>query len=141
MKYQFSVTRRAAVSAVLIATLAGIVGCEDGPKRFTVSGSVTLGGKPVKAGEVSFEPDSSKGNRGPGSIALIKEGKFSTEPGMGVIGGAYIVRIVPLTGIASAASMDGDAILSAPYEMRVEFPTSDTTKDFDIPANAVKPKK
>jgi hypothetical protein len=119
--------------ALLIAAGVATVGCDNSPKRYSVSGSVTLGGKPVKAGEVIFEPDSSKGNRGPGSVARIKDGQYATEPGRGILGGAYIVRIAPLTGIPSSASMDGDALLPAPYVENVEFPASDSTRDFSIP--------
>jgi hypothetical protein len=129
VNWRFGIARKAALAVLIIA----FAGCSDSPTRFSVSGSVTLGGRPVKAGEVTFEPDSSKGNRGPGSVARIKDGRYATEPGMGVIGGAYIVRIVPLTGVASGDALDGKALLPAPYEERVEFPSADSTRDFDIP--------
>jgi hypothetical protein len=130
VKHQLNLLRWAAL-ALLIASPTG---CENSLKRYSVSGGVTLGGNPVKAGEVAFEPDSSKGNRGPGSVARIKDGKYATEPGMGIVGGAYVVRIIPLTGVPSSVSMDGEALLPAPYEVRVEFPSADSTRDFDIPS-------
>ncbi|WP_439627076.1 hypothetical protein [Gemmata sp.] len=129
------------VRAVLVALVAApAVGCADGgAKRYSVSGAVTLGGRPVPAGEIVFEPDSAKGNNGPGSVVRIRNGRYQTEPGLGVVGGAYVVRITPMSGTPFGDSLDGKPLLPAPRVEAVEFPAADSTRDFDVPAPAQKP--
>ena len=105
----------------------------DGPRRHQVSGIVTPAGKPVPPGEIVFEPDSSKGTNAPGSVAQIKDGRYETHPGLGVVSGAYIVRITPFDGIPNKASMSGNVLLSTPHVENVEFPAETTTRDFAIP--------
>lgn len=129
-------TRRQFVGAALaVLCAAPLLGCgAGGPKRYTVSGAVALGGKPVPAGEIAFEPDASKGNSGPGSVVRIRDGRYQTEPGLGLIGGAYVVRIIPLNGTPAGDSLDGKPLLPGPHVESVEFPAADGTRDFDIPA-------
>ena len=129
-------SRRHLARAVIVAlAAAALAGCADGgPKRYSVSGAVTLGGRPVPAGEVVFEPDSAKGNSGPGSVVRIRDGRYQTEPGLGVVGGAYIVRITPMSGSPVGDSQDGKPLLPTPRVESVEFPPADSTRDFDIPA-------
>ena len=55
-------------------------------------------GKPAPAGEINFEPDSSAGNSGPGSMVQITKGKHSLPKDQGVVGGKYIVTIAPFDG-------------------------------------------
>jgi hypothetical protein len=114
------------------------VGCQDGVKRHAVSGAVTFGGQPVPVGEISFEPDSAKGNKGPGSVTKIRAGRYQTEPGLGVMGGAYIVRITPFDGKPVGDSFDGMPLVSAPHVVHVDLPTEATTQDFDVPAKKKK---
>jgi len=125
------------VPVVLVAT--ALAGCDGGLKRYSVSGAVTFGGRPVPAGEIAFEPDSSKGNNGPGSVVRIKDGRYQTEPGLGVVGGAYVIRIIPMSGTPFGDSLDGKPQLPRPHVQSVEFPASDSTKDFDIPSVGSKP--
>ncbi|MCE9564059.1 MAG: hypothetical protein K8U57_18605 [Planctomycetes bacterium] len=125
------------VLVVLLATTAA--GCDGGLKRYSVSGTVTLGGRPVLAGEIVFEPDSSKGNNGPGSVVRIKDGRYQTEPGLGVVGGAYVIRIIPMSGTPFGDSLDGKPLLPRPHVANVEFSASDSTKDFEIPSLENKP--
>jgi hypothetical protein len=120
-------------AALVILVVSGFTGCDAGLKRYSVSGTVTLGGRPVPAGEIVFEPDSAKGNSGPGSVARIKDGRYQTEPGRGVVGGPYIVRILPMSGVPSGELIDGKPLLPQPHTENVEFPMSDSTRDFDIP--------
>ncbi len=126
------------VRAVLVALAAApAAGCGDGgAKRYSVSGAVSLGGRPVPAGEVVFEPDASKGNNGPGSVVRIRDGRYQTEPGRGVVGGAYVVRITPMSGTPFGDSLDGKPLLPGPRVETVEFPAADSTRDFDVPAPA-----
>lgn len=118
-------------AALLLVFLAA--GCSDGPKRHSVSGTVTLGGNPVPLGEIIFEPDSSKGTNAPGSVAQIKDGHYVTQSGLGVVSGAYIVHITPFDGIPNKSSMFGKVLLPTPYVEKIEFPADTSTRDFDIP--------
>ncbi len=100
---------------------------------------VTFAGKPVPVGTISFEPDSSQGNRGPGSVAQIKDGKYSTG-GKGPTGGPHIVRITGSDGVPSTIDGRPDGMflpegkaLFAPYETKVDLPKGATTKDFEVP--------
>src|SRR5262249_10867397 len=113
--------------------VSGFTGCDAALKRYSVSGTVTLDGHPVPAGEIVFEPDSAKGNNGPGSVARIKNGRYQTEPRLGVVGGPYIVRILPSDGTPPPDIIDGKPLLPQPHVENVEFPASDSSKDFDIP--------
>tara|TARA_R110002095_G_scaffold142965_1_gene123815 strand:- start:26051 stop:26464 length:414 start_codon:yes stop_codon:yes gene_type:complete len=109
----------------------------DGPEKFALSGKVTFAGKPVPAGEVSLEPDSAKGNSGPASVAIIKQGEYATETGKGIIGGPYIVRISGNDGV-SVTLPDGMQLpegkqLFGSYETKIEFAKENATKDFEVP--------
>lgn len=76
--------------ALLVAVpLLAALGCGGGaePTRYVVSGSVTYGGQPVPKGFVTFEPDDSQGNSGPGGGAPIENGRYRTTSEAGVVGG------------------------------------------------------
>jgi hypothetical protein len=126
-------TVRAFAQTAALLLLAGVVGCDGGPKRYPVAGAVTVGGRPVPTGEVVFEPDSAKGNNGPGSVARIKDGRYETDPDKGVIGGAYVVRITPFDGVPFGDSTDGKPLLRQPHVENVELAAGENTKDFAIP--------
>ena len=117
--------------ACLVILSAGCGGV-DGPARYRVSGEVRYEGKPVPAGEIVFRPDTNKGNDGPGSVARIRDGRYETDSGRGVVGGAYVVEIVGFDGVPSAESLDG-SVLFSPQSKEVDFPLSAVTQDFDLP--------
>lgn len=74
-----TIQRGRPLAAVLCALgLIPLLGCGDGgPNRIPVSGTVTMDGKPVNGGVLSFSPDASKGNTARLScIAPIKEGRY-----------------------------------------------------------------
>jgi hypothetical protein len=127
------VTARTLTRPIALLLLAAVVGCDSGPKRYPLSGTVTVGGRPVPAGEVVFEPDSAKGNNGPGSLARITDGRYETYPEKGVLGGAYVVRITPFDGVPFGDSNDGKPLLAKPYVETVELAAGESTKDFAIP--------
>lgn len=128
-------TRLGLAAAAALALIPLATGC-GGDGRYTVSGKVTYAGKLVPVGEIAFEPDASRGNRGPGSLARIKAGQYSTEPGMGVVGGAYEVRITPFDGVPAGESTDGKPLLRAPYVTKIDLPRGTASQDFDIPAGS-----
>ena len=77
------------LSVALLALVAIGGGCQgDDVERTTVSGSVTLDGKPLPRGLIRFIPTS-----GPAWSARIEDGQYSTEGTKGVPVGDLQVRI------------------------------------------------
>ncbi|WP_299464227.1 hypothetical protein [uncultured Gimesia sp.] len=118
------------------------VGCSSGgdaPARFDLSGTVNYKGEPVPYGELIFIPDSSKGNKGAGSVAKIESGRYQTQKEKGVIGGPHRVQIKGFTGspTAGAVPAEGESVpqpLFKQYETEVDFPLKSSTYDFEIPS-------
>src|SRR5262245_1541219 len=83
-----------------LVVLYMVAGCgQNGPRRYHLSGKVTLAGQSVPAGQIFFDPDISKGNDGPGGFAFIKNGAFDTRlDGRAHIGGPHQVRIQAFDG-------------------------------------------
>lgn len=125
---------RLILSFFLFALLVLSAGCgENGPVRYTIRGTIQMpDGKPVPAGEISFEPDASAGNHGPGSMVQIKDGKYSVSRDQGVVGGKYIVIISPFDGVTFGESLQGKPLLSTPFSLSVDLPKQDTNQDFKI---------
>jgi hypothetical protein len=124
------------------------VGCGD--KTYRVSGKVTFNGKAIPEGRIQFIPDSTKGNKGPEGSADIKDGQYDTgaSGGKGVIGGPMIVRIEAWDPAKKVDKPDKSALsvapqLFPPYVTTADLPKSDSNKDIDVPADAIKgpPKK
>lgn len=85
--------------AVLLLVLLAAGGCgSEGPRRYELSGTVTYRGTPLPVGTLLFEPDTGRGNRGPGTLVEVREGRYRTMPGQGVVGGPYLVRITGFDG-------------------------------------------
>jgi len=77
-------TLRAAVALAVTALLAA--GCaEDRPPvtssmtKAKIAGTVTFQGKPVAAGQISFNPANVERKYVPIAVAEIKDGKYATE--------------------------------------------------------------
>ena len=122
-------------TTVLVSLAIGIIGCapSTGMKKFTVSGSITMpDGKPVPAGEVNFEPDGQAGNKGPASMTQINAGKYSLPSASGVVGGKYIVTIMPYDGVAFGESTQGKPLVQTPHVEKIDLPSENTTKDFVV---------
>lgn len=119
---------------VVLLGIAALSGCapSSGPGQYTLSGAVLYQGKPVPAGEITLAPDGARGNTGPGSIASIKDGKYQTSPGKGIVGGAYVVQIVGFDGVPVDPMSTAGTALFPPYETRIEFPRESTIHDFHI---------
>lgn len=113
--------------------LAGCAKKDDG--RYELSGNVTIDGKPIPVGEISFEPDGSSGNKGPASFVPIKDGKYTVGGKSGVVGGKYNVTIIGFDGIAVGEASDGKELLRKPYSEKIDLPKEDSTRDFDIKTN------
>lgn len=122
--------------AACIATLT-VSGCGPGtPNPYEVSGTVTFDGKPIPKGFITFLPDTSKGNKGPGGGAPINNGEYRTPTGKGVAGGPYTVKIVGYTGISTTAFgeelVDGPHLF-APFQTTLDLPKENSKKDFTVP--------
>lgn len=121
----------------LAIMLGGLMGCSSGSNeldRYALNGDVTFQGEPVLNGTITLEPDSTKGNQGPASIAMIKDGKFQIEPIRGIVGGAYVAR---LTGYGDTVKNSGpDPDYGPPlfdeYEVRLELPAENSSQSFEI---------
>lgn len=111
------------------------VGCggSGGPERYHLSGTVTYAGKPVPAGTVSFVPDTSKGNSGPGGSAPIKDGTFDTSNGTGHVSGPHVVTVAGFDGVATPEMPVGTSLFGD-YQTSIDLPKQDGTQAFDIPA-------
>jgi hypothetical protein len=130
------------ILAVLAAGCGG-----DGTSR--ISGTVKFAGQPVKAGKIYFIPDGAKGNSGPTGFAEIVDGAYDTSAagGRGVGKGAMIVAIEGRDPGQPGKTEKGDTsgeqtvkTLFPRYETSVELPGGSTTKDFEVPVEASKPK-
>jgi len=67
-----------ATKLLIIVLLLGLVGCSKGrpePKRFPATGTVTLDGKPLKEGKISFV----NVQAGMNDTGDIKDGKFEVQ--------------------------------------------------------------
>ncbi len=125
---------------VALGTVGLLTGCggPSGPERYDLSGTVQFAGQPIPAGQIVFEPDSSKGNSGPQGFAEIRDGKYDTrKEGRGTIGGPHRVRITGYDGV-SLDEMHPAKALFAEYQTTVDLPKKGGTHDFDVPAGAKK---
>ena len=119
------------------------IGCGN-DKTYRVSGKVTFKGEPITEGRIFFMPDTSKGNKGPSGSAEIKNGQYDTDAGgRGVVGGAMIVHIEAWDPAKQVSNPAKSGLSVAPslfphYETTADLPKSDSNKDFDVPADAIK---
>lgn len=117
----------------MVLGLLLFVGCaEDDDGRYSLNGNVTIDGKPVPVGEISFEPDGKSGNKGPASFTGIKDGKYSVDEESGVIGGKYTVMILGFDGVAFGEASDGKQLLRTPYVEQIDLPKENSERDFEI---------
>ena len=122
---------------LLPAVAAGFLICagcgqhDKGPRRYNLSGTVTYQGKPVPTGEISFLPDSSQGNTGPGAVAFIQDGRYETRRNKGVTPGPTVVIITGYDGVSNSDSATGKALFSS-FDTRVDLEDRDAVKDFVV---------
>jgi hypothetical protein len=123
------------VPAIVVVFLAlAAAGCEQGPRRYNVAGTVTYDGRPLPAGMIYFDPDVSKKNDGPQGYAFIKDGKFDTaETKSGPVGGPHVARIEGFDGKPGEELPMGRPIFTD-FSQPVDLPREDATLAFDVPA-------
>ncbi|MBN9522675.1 hypothetical protein J0H58_29830 [bacterium] len=137
-----SVRRFLPVAAVVVLAF----GCGPGSKGYRVTGRVTFKGQPVPVGKIYFTPDASKGNTGPTGYADIKDGAYDTSVagGMGFVGGPVVIEIEGFDPNAKAEpdknDKSGEVLIKSlfpRYDLAAELPKAASTKDVDVPADAV----
>lgn len=99
------------LGAMCLSVTAAGCGSGDSLNRKAISGTVTVDGRPVPNGSVSFEPLMAGGV---GSGAVITEGKYTIEKKDGLPPGKYRVRITGDEGVVfgvSEGKMPGDEIM------------------------------
>ncbi len=137
---RLSASQRSLLSLAVLGSaatlLTGCGGAPAGPTRYTVSGTVTYDKQPVPKGFITFSPDDTAGNKGPGGGAQIINGKFKTDIGKGVVGGPYTIQIVGYDGVPAKVEgeelKDGKPLFST-YMTTLTLPKGDSTQNFDIP--------
>lgn len=122
-------------SSLVLAISLGIAGCgPSGPVRFDLEGEVTYQGKPVPAGLIVFNPDTTKGNEGPQGFAHIKQGKYDTrDQGRKVTVGPHEVRIEAFDGKPGQELPLGKIMVQ--HTTTATLSPTETKLDFDIPAS------
>lgn len=123
------------VCLVAAAALAFGFGCNrPGLGRHALRGKVTIGGQPMPAGEIMFEPDAARGGKGPGTIAFVKDGRYETLPGRGHAGGPHVLRIKAFDGKPQPEKMlmYGEELFHG-YVMPAELPRASATFDITLP--------
>jgi len=124
------------VFAVLLLLIAGC-GAEKPSDVYSVSGNITYDGKPLPNGNISFAPDASKNNKGPGATAEINDGKYEMMPGKGISGGPYVLRINGYDGVPIASGEGGmdpnGKVLFEAYKVTVDLPRENTQHDIEVP--------
>ncbi|MBA2114941.1 hypothetical protein [Bremerella alba] len=125
-------------SVIALAILL-ITGCgtEKSSDVYSVSGNITYDGQPLPKGNISFAPDASQNNQGPGATAEIKDGEYKMMPGKGISGGPYELVIsgydgVPITSGEGGMDPNGKVLFES-YKMSLDLPHKDTQHDIEVP--------
>ena len=96
-------------------------------------------------GIILFAPDYALGNNGPGTRAVIQDGRYQTAPGKGTIGGPHIAIIDGFDGIRPHQKTAGThesgrekiAALGQPLfrsiHVKIDLPRQAATHDFVLP--------
>jgi hypothetical protein len=148
MKFANCRTRSYAVVCWLTGCcwLAAIIGCHDESARLPVAGGVTLDGRALKEGQISFSP--LPGTGGPTAGAPIVDGKYSIEADRGPMAGQFRVEITAMEPAAEKTEVfnvaTGKTELTEQYksiipprynvnsELVVELPAEDSRRDFTL---------
>jgi hypothetical protein len=126
------------LAALCAAWFSGCSGSSDGPTRYRIDGTVQFDNKPVPAGTIYFDPDTTKGNKGPQAYAQIVDGKYDTDKGgKGHTGGAMKVRIVGLSAPPAATSNDDSPKppLFPEFVDAIQLETKPGSRNFSIPSD------
>ena len=103
-----------------LCALALFVGCEKGPKKVHITGTVTVGERTVDVGSISFDPVD---GQGPSDGASITDGKFEADVTTGQ------KKVTVYGSYNTGEKVKPDPVLNPDYEVE---------KREDIPANVLK---
>ena len=119
---------------LVASALLVVEGCGGSKvERHNLSGRVTFRGQPVPVGLIVFEPDATRGNRGPQGYAQIFDGRYETEKfGKGAIVGALTVEITGFPPGDGSAGNPGTPLFP-PYKTRTQISADRSTLDFEVP--------
>ena len=95
----------------LVLSLVAVAGCDAEPRHESVSGAVTLDGKPLDDAEVRFTPD---GGEGLTVGSLAQNGRYSLPNPPGLIPGKYRVSISARGSAAASPGTPPDLDLARP---------------------------
>lgn len=123
----------------LCVVLTSVTGCGGGIEMTPVEGAVTIDGKPLQQGAITFEPVD---GMGPSAGALIADGRYEAKAPPG----EKKVRITGFEVIGQEPSRPGDpnspkrdvvkelvpAKYNANSELTLTVEPSDTTGDFEL---------
>ncbi|MEW4452311.1 hypothetical protein AB1L30_06455 [Bremerella sp. JC817] len=129
--------RNRILSGSLVLACLTLAGCGAGDTSVHLTGKVTYQGNPVPTGTITFSPDTTQGNAGHGSKAIIHDGTYTTRESFGLVGGPHVVRIEGFDGVAVGDNLDGN-LLFKPFEESFDLPKSSGEFDFDVPAQRKK---
>jgi hypothetical protein len=122
------------VGRLLAALVLAAAGCSPGgPGRYQLSGTVTYNDQAIPQGTLLFEPDTERGNSGPGVLVEFKDGHYRTQRGKGVVGGPHRVRITGFDGKGDdrGESMRGRPLFREQVQV-IDLPRADAVHDFVI---------
>jgi hypothetical protein len=129
------------MKGLLSLTLVLALGCGEpsSVNRYDVAGHITWNGQPLKAGYVTFNPDSTKGNSGPQGIAMIADGKFDTrlEGGRGASPGAQILDVSGYDGKNTSEDNPLGRLVFVGYKRSETFDKDIFDLSIEIPKDAV----
>lgn len=119
------------VRFLIVGVAVFLSGC--GSRGLPVTGTVNLGGVPLRAGTIAFEPAPDSGTVGSGAVENIRDGKFEVKTAKGLSPGRYVVRVSPV------APGSGEDLRTAPpqfkiWETMIELKSAEPLT-LDVPAN------
>lgn len=127
---------------LLVLPFLGLLGCGGGPKIVSVSGVVTLDGKPYPNAIVSFQPVGTKDNPNPGrgsSGLTDASGKYTlTYDGRqpGALVGKHRIRIFTQLGAEPGQDDGAEAPIGRPMARAERIPVEwheQSEKEFEVP--------
>lgn len=126
------VLARSAICCILVTVF--FVGCADeNAGRLELEGEVTYKGSPVSFGNIQFDPDTSKGAKGPQGSADIIDGKFKTTREFGPKSGPHNARV---TGYAKKPDSPDVRPLFSNAKVDIDIPAGAKTLSIKVPDNA-----
>lgn len=133
-RFQLLLPSMLLVVLALQAAGCGGGGSADEPERLALQGKITHDGQPVPAGDLSFAPDTARGNKGPAGAGTISNGTWQTVEGKGPTAGPQVVTISGYGEGTGEDAASGPPVLFSDYRMEVDLSAGQETLDIEVPA-------